>query len=157
MSKKRSFPAISEEKQQHYERMARLQYDPEVVRESTRRWKSYSEAQKQAIGAEGSAVYSDLVDALEAGTSPQNAEVQAIFERWHKHLTYFYEPTLEILRGLGELYETEPDFVANFQKLHPDLPAYLREGITHYVDALEHAAIIRLLSEDEDADAASSE
>lgn len=149
MSKKRTFPQISEEKQKDYERSARLTYDPQIVNESIKLWNSYDKAKKDAIGEEGMQVYNDLIDALEAGTLAQSAEVQAILERWHQHLRYFYEPTLEILRGLGEMYNTHPDFIANFQKLHPELPQYLQDGITEYVDQLEYAEIVRLLSEDE--------
>ncbi|MBZ0306640.1 MAG: TipAS antibiotic-recognition domain-containing protein, partial [Anaerolineae bacterium] len=69
--------------------------------------------------------------------------------RWHQHIRYFYEPTLAILRGLGEYYEADPEFAANFRKLHPDLPGYLRAGIAQYVDDLETAEIERLLAEDD--------
>jgi hypothetical protein len=58
-------------------------------------------------------------------------------KRWHQHLRYFYEPTLEILRGLGEMYHDHPDFHATFTKIHPDLPAFLKQAIAIYVDDLE--------------------
>src|SRR5438128_2678995 len=122
MSKKRVFEPIGEEKQQDYERSARLQYGPATVNDSVKRWNSYSQAEKDKVMDEGNQIYSDLVDAIEAGKPAQSAEVQSILERWHEHLRYFYEPTFEILRGLGELYNSEPDFMANFKKLHPDLP-----------------------------------
>jgi hypothetical protein len=69
--------------------------------------------------------------------------------RWQHHLRYFYEPTLDILRGLGEAYNSHPDFITFFQALHPDLPGYLQAAITRYVDDLEYAEIERLLAEDE--------
>jgi hypothetical protein len=146
------FQAFDDEQQKDYQRQARLQYGPDNVNESIRRWNSYSNVQKEAIGEEGNQIYSDLTDALEAGKSPLSAEVQAIFVRWHDHLHYFYEPTLDILRGLGDLYNSNPDFIKNFQKLHPDLPAYLEEGIQLYVDDLETAEIERLLAEDDEED-----
>ncbi len=149
MSKKRLFESFSEEKQKQYEREARLQWGPDIVNQSIKLWNSYSEAQKQAIGEEGSRIYSDLVDALEAGKSAQSVEVQAIVQRWHHHLRYFYEPTLDILRGLGEAYNSHPDFNATFTKLHPDLPEYLQAAITQYVDDLEYAEIERMLAEDD--------
>ncbi len=149
MSKKKLFEAFSDEKQKEYEREARLQWGPGIVNDSVKRYNSYTTAQKQAIGEEGNQVYSDLVDALEAGKPARDAEVQAILARWHQHIRYFYEPTLDILRGLGEMYNTHPDFIANFKKLHDDLPAYLQEGIGHYVDDLEYAEIERMLAEDE--------
>ncbi len=149
MSKKRLFERFSEEKEQDYTRLARLEHGPKYVDESVNRWKGYSKEQQDAIFADAGQIYADMVDALEAGTSAQSAEVQTILERWHENLRNFYEPTLEILRGLGELYNTHPGFMANFQNLHPDLPSYLQEGITAYVDDLEHAEIVRLLAEDE--------
>lgn len=148
MSKKRMFEAFSPEQQKDYEREARLQYGPSLVNESVQRYNAYSAAEKQAIGEEGNQVYSDLVEALEAGIAPNSAEVQAILKRWHEHLRYFYEPNIDILRGLGQMYHDDERFAANFQKLHPDLPVYLRDGITLYVDDLETAAIVRMLEED---------
>jgi DNA-binding transcriptional MerR regulator len=149
MSKKRLFEAFSDEKQKQYEREVRLQYGPTIVNESVKLWNSYSKAQQTAIQEEGTEIYNDWVDAMEAGKSPQSAEVQAIAERWHRNIGHFYEPTLEILRGLGEMYNTHPGFMATFQKFHPDLPAYLQETITQYVDDLEYAEIVQLLAEDE--------
>ncbi len=150
MSKKQLFEGFSDEKQKEYERSARLQWGPDIVNESIKLWNSYTKEEKQRIGEEGNQVYSDLVDALEAGTPAQSAEVQAILERWHQHLRYFYEPTLDILRGLGEAYNSHPGFIATFTRIHPDLPGFLQEGITQYVDDLEYAAIERLIAEDEE-------
>lgn len=150
MTKRQLFQAFSDEKQKEYEREIRLQYGPTTVNESIKRWNNYTTAQKQAIGEEGNQVYSDLIDALEAGTPPQSAQVQSILVRWHNHLRYFYEPTLDILRGLGVMYNSHPDFIATFRKLHPDLPQYLQDGINHYVDDLEYAEIERMLAADEE-------
>lgn len=149
MSKKRMFEPFSDEQQQQYEREARLQWDPDLVNSSIKLWNSYTQAQKDAVMAEAGQIYTDIADALEAGTPPQDASVQAILVRWHNHMRYFYEPTLEILRGLGEGYHTHPDFIATFQQFHPELPDYLHAAITQYVDDLEHAEIVRMLAEDE--------
>lgn len=149
MSKRAMFQAFSEEKQKEYEREARLTYGPTLVNESIKRWNGYDKAEQKRILDEGGDIYHDLALALEAGTPPQSAAVLAILERWHEHLRYFYEPTLDVLRGLGDTYRTHPEFIANFQKLHPDLPEYLHAGITQYVDDLEYAEIVRMLEADE--------
>ena len=152
MSKKRIFQAFSEEKQKEYEREARLEYGPDRVNESVKRWNSYGKEKQEAIMAEGNKIYSDIADAIDAGKSPEDDVVQAILDRWEAHLHYFYEPTLDLLRGLGDLYNTNPDFIANFQKIHEGLPAFLQQSIAHYVDELETAEIMRLLAEDEAQD-----
>ncbi|MBA3874417.1 MAG: MerR family transcriptional regulator [Anaerolineae bacterium] len=149
MSKRQLFEGFSDDKQKDYEREARLTYGPDKVNESVKRWKGYTTAQKEAIGIEGNQVYNDIVDAIETGKQPNSEDVQAILKRWHQHLRYFYEPTLDILRGLGELYNSHPGFIENFAKIHPDLGEFMREGINQYVDDLEYAEIERMLAEDE--------
>ena len=64
-------------------------------------------------------------------------DVQALLVRWHKHLRYFYEPSLDRLRGLGNEYNDSPDFNATFAKIDSELPAFLQNAINHYVDGLE--------------------
>ncbi len=107
MSEQEIFGGFSEEQQKDYEREVRLTYGPELVNESVRRWGSYSDAQKEAIQQEGNEIYRKLAAALQADVSPQDAEVQALLVRWHNHLRYFYEPSLEVLRGLAMLYNTD--------------------------------------------------
>jgi len=148
MAKRQLFEAFSDEQQKQYEREARLQWDPDIVNGSIKKWNAYTQAEKDAVMEEGGRVYSDLVKAIEAKLPPQSPEVQTILTRWHQHIRYFYEPTLEIMRGLGQGYNSHPDFIANFQKLHADLPQYLETAITYYVDELETAEIARMLSED---------
>lgn len=149
MGKKQLFKGFSEEEQKQYEREARLQWGADSVNQSVKRWNSYGKKQQEAIMDEGNEIYNDLVDAIKEDKRPEGKKVQGILERWHQHLRYFYEPTPEILRGLGEMYNTHPDFSANFKKMHPKLAEFMREGINQYVDDLETAEIERLLAEDE--------
>ena len=58
--------------------------------------------------------------------------VQQIVARWHQHLRYFYEPSVERLRGLGQLYVDDPDFRANYVKVDPKLPEFFRDAIVFY-------------------------
>jgi DNA-binding transcriptional MerR regulator len=147
MSNKKMFGGFSDEQQKDYEREIRLEYGPDKVNESVKRWKNYSEAQKQAIMDEGNAIYTAIVSAIEAKTPADS--IDDLMRRWHQHIRYFYEPTLEILRGLGDMYTTHPDFITNFKAMHPDLGEYMKVAINHYVDELEYAEIARMLAEDE--------
>ena len=134
MSKKKLFQGFTEEEEKRYAQEAREAYGEEAVNESYKLWNSYSPQQKEQIGAEGQAIYEDLVALMEKGsTSP---EIQAVIARWHQHLRSFYEPSVERLRGLGQLYVEQPDFARNFRELHPNLPEFMREAITHYCEGL---------------------
>jgi DNA-binding transcriptional MerR regulator len=134
MSKKKIFEGFSEEKQKEYEKQAIEQWG-DSVKESIKLWNSYSKAEQKRIMEEGGQVYKDIADNMDK--APDNDVIQNMLPRWHQHLRYFYEPTIEVLRGLGNAYNEQPDFNATFTAIHPDLPAFLQKAINHYVDQLE--------------------
>jgi DNA-binding transcriptional MerR regulator len=133
MSAKGFFEGFSEEEQEEYARQAEQMYDPETVRESNRKWKSYSAEKKQAILDEGKQVYLDMIAAMPKGAD--SPEAQACVERWQKHMDYFWTPNLDQLLGLATMYGQSPDFKANFDQLHPALADFMREAVTVYVAA----------------------
>jgi DNA-binding transcriptional MerR regulator len=137
MSKKKIFEGFSEEKQKEYEQQALQRYDPERVKESYKRWNSYSAAEKEQIMEEGKQIYLSIVANMDKGAESQ--EIQHFLTQWHQHMRYFYEPSLEVLRGLGHTYHDDPDFNATFTAIDPDLPAFLQKAIIYYVDTLEIA------------------
>ena len=147
--KKRGLKRHSGDQQKQYEREARLQYGPAEVNETIGRWNSYSKARQAAIMAEGDQIYADLAEAMQAGLGASDRITREILERWQAHLRHFYEPSLDRLRGLGQLYNSHPEFIANFQRIHPQLPAYLERVIDDYVDELETVELARMLAEDE--------
>ena len=132
MSPKGLFEGFSEEEQEQYAQEAEQMYDPETVRASNRRWKGYSAEKKQAVMEEGRQIYLDMITAM-----PQGADspvVQAILERWRKHMDYFWTPELDQLSALAAGYVDDPRFKANFDKMHPQLAEFMREAIKIYVE-----------------------
>ncbi len=132
MSKKEIFEGFSEEQQEEYTEQAREMYGSELVDESMNRWKSYSEEKKKAIMAESGAIYQGIADHMDKGHD--SPDVQDLVAQWHQNMRYFYEPTYTILRGLGQMYKDSPDFRANFEKFHPELPEFLCEAIQFYCE-----------------------
>jgi DNA-binding transcriptional MerR regulator len=133
MSQKGLFKGFSEEEQDKLAQEAEQMYDPETVRESNRKWKSYSKEKRDAILAEGNLIYTDMIAAMPKGAS--SAEVQAIVQRWHSHMDYFWTPNLDQLLGLATMYNDDPKFKANFDDMHPKLAEFMREAVTVYVNA----------------------
>jgi DNA-binding transcriptional MerR regulator len=131
MSKKQLFAAFSEEEQEKYAAEAEAKYDPATVRESQRKWKSYTAADKQRIADEGNQVYADLAAAMPQGAD--SAAVQTIVERWRRHMDYFWTPNLDQLLGLAEMYNDDPRFKANFDNFDPNLAAFMKDAVTVYV------------------------
>jgi DNA-binding transcriptional MerR regulator len=135
MSEKGLFEGFSEEEQEKYALEAEQMYDPETVHESNRKWKAYSAAKKEAILAEGKAIYTDMVAAMPKGAD--SPEVQSIVERWRKHMDYFWTPNLDQLLGLANGYNDDPRFKANFDMMHPKLAEFMLEAVTVYVGKLK--------------------
>ncbi|MDX9851487.1 MAG: MerR family transcriptional regulator [Anaerolineaceae bacterium] len=134
MNKKVLFDAFNDEEQKEMEKEALQMYDPETVKESNRKWKSYSTAEKQKISDEGNAVYQGFVDAMSKG--PDSQEAQACVQHWREHMNYFWVPNQEELLGLADLYNDDPRFKKNFDKVHPDLAQFVREAVQFYVSRL---------------------
>ena len=131
MSNKQVFSGFSEEEQEKYAAEAEQMYDPETVRASNRRWKSYSAEQQKQILAEGGQIYTEMVAIMPKG--PASSEAQALVERWRKNMDHFWTPNLEQLEGLASLYNDDPRFKANFDKFDAGLADFMRAAVRVYV------------------------
>jgi len=135
MSSEELFAGFTPEQEAAYEEEAAQRWDEATVRESNRQWRSYPDEKKRAILQEGQTIYRDLIAAMPQG--PTSAAAQDGVRRWHENLRNFYEPSPEMLLGLGDLYNEDPAFNATFTKLHPDLASFMREAIQYYVASLK--------------------
>lgn len=134
MNKNKLFGGFDQAKQKQYEKEA-INLWGDSVKKSIKLWNSYGKQKQEEIMQEGSTIYLEIIANMNKGQG--SPEIQALLVRWHQHLRYFYEPSLEVLRGLGEAYNDHPDFNATFTAMHPNLPAFLKKAITIYVDDLE--------------------
>ena len=131
MDEIKMFEPFNEKQQAEYEKEAMEKYDPEIVKASQQKWKSYSKEDKQRIGEEGNAVYRDFVLAIPKG--PASPEAQDCVRRWRAHMAYFWEPNDEQCLGLADLYNDDPRFKANFDKIDPRLAVFVREAVKVYI------------------------
>lgn len=134
MSEKKIFEGFSEDKQKEYEKQA-IENWGDGVKQSIKLWNSYGEDEQQRILAEGGKIFQEIAQQMLHG--PESEQAQAGLAKWHQHLRYFYEPTFDILRGLGDMYSDHPDFNATFAAIDPNLPAFLKKAMNFYVDKLE--------------------
>lgn len=131
MSNKGLFEGFSEEEQEKLAQEAEQKYDPATVRESNRKWKSYSKEKKESILAEGKSIYADLAAAMPKGAASK--EAQAVIARWHNHMRNFWSPNDEQLLGLADLYNDDPRFRENYEKIASNLSEFMREAVKVYV------------------------
>lgn len=131
MSNTQLFHGLSEEQQAEYEKEAMQTYDPAIVKASNEKYKKLSPAEKQRIAEEGNQVYDEMAAAMSAG--PNSAQAQAAVEHWRRHMNYFWTPNAEQMLGLADLYNNDPRFKANIDKVAPGLAEFTREAIKVYV------------------------
>jgi len=132
MNQKKLFEGFTEEQEKKYEAEARQLYDPQVVDESWKRWRKMSKEQKEALGQRGEEIFSAVYANMHLGAD--SAEVQQWMAALHEHFNVFYTCTLEIFRGLGDLYVNDPKFRATFTKIDPELPEFLQKAMAIYAD-----------------------
>jgi MerR family transcriptional regulator, thiopeptide resistance regulator len=131
MSPKQLFTAFSDEEQEKYAKEAELKYAPAIVKESNRRYKALSAAEKSRIAEEGNAAYAAIVAAIPFG--PASPQAQAGVELWRKQMDYFWTPKMEQLLALAEMYSADQRFKANFDKVDPRLAEFMNEAVGVYV------------------------
>lgn len=109
----------------------------EKAKRSIELYKGYTDEQKAQVMEEANENYREMAKLMDAGMSYDSPQVQTVVSKWHKHLFYFYEPSLEILSWLGETYKSDERFRKFYEEIHPNLADFFSESISCYVDVLE--------------------
>jgi hypothetical protein len=146
MSKKNIFEGFEKEHTEKYEQQAIDQWG-DTARQSQKLWNSYSDERKKEIMQEGSDIYQGLADNMNKGAKAN--EVQTLLAQWHENLRNFYEPSIETLGGLGQMYDEHADFHTKFAEIDPKLPGFLKRAIAIYVDRLETEWLEKELKEND--------
>lgn len=124
MNKRDLFAGLSmkdiEEHQQTYADEVRKLYGKEIAEETEKRASAYSADDWRTIMAEFDSIYRRIAARMKHG--PDDAEVQAAVGAFRDHICqYHYDCTLDIFRGLGEVYITDERFTdsINMEKVLP--------------------------------------
>lgn len=126
---------LDEEKQKHAEAQIARNFGFARINETNENLSKYSKEEKNQILVECNEIFADLAKNMNKGE--KSKEVQEILIRWHHFIQKFFEPSMEVLKGLGVAYAKNPDFRKTFEAFDPDLPDFLPKAIDCYVDELE--------------------
>jgi DNA-binding transcriptional MerR regulator len=135
MEKAKIFSGFTPEEEEYYTAEAEKQYDPAIVRESSRKWKAYGSDKQKKILEEGKTIYLDIVAAMPLG--PESTEVQRLVGLWREHMSYFWTPAVDQLIPLAENYAADFRFKKNFDAIHPGLAEFMGEAVRIYVRNLK--------------------
>jgi DNA-binding transcriptional MerR regulator len=102
--------------------------------ESQRKWGSYSKEEKEAIKTEGGRITLRMVGE-DPNASPDNPDVQAAVGEYYAYLNqYFYTCDVGFLRGLSDMWEQDPRFSANYERIRAGGAAFVRKAVHIYCD-----------------------
>ncbi|MDZ5471593.1 MerR family transcriptional regulator [Bacillus sp. 31A1R] len=138
MENKEMFKGFSmrdiEEHKEKYSEEAKQKYGKELVESVEEKTNNYSENDWQSIQSKTDDIYSRIYKRMNFG--PSDEEVQKSVGEWRQLITdHFYDCTIDIFRGLGDLYVNDPRFTKNIDKHGEGLAAFLREAIHVYCNS----------------------
>lgn len=123
-----------EEHQAQYAEETKQKYgNSDAYQESLKKTTKYTKEDWAKIMGDASRIYQKIAALMDKG--PADPEVQKAVGEWRRHITNnYYNCTLEIFRGLGDLYVDDQRFTKNIDKVKPGLAMFLREAIRVYCD-----------------------
>jgi DNA-binding transcriptional MerR regulator len=133
MAEREFYQGFSEEKQKEYEEEIRQRYGDKELQQSQQRWGSYGPQQKQEIQEEFDRIVKELHEHM--GEGHDSPGVQALIRRLHAWVGNFYDCTLEVFEGLGQMYNEHPDFRVMYEmKYGPGMSEFLEKAIVYYCE-----------------------
>jgi len=130
LSDEELYEGFKEEDVERIKRESRERYGDRAVDDSIKRIKGMGKSGREALKAEMHAVTLALVPLM--GRDPGDAEVQATIARHHAVIEQFYEAPAERYAGLADLYVSDPEFRAHYDRYSAGLADFLSDAMMHY-------------------------
>lgn len=138
VEKKTMFEGFDDTRGEQYREEAIARYG-KVAEESYERVGKYSKEQWNSVKAEMEELTQAIADRMEG--DPGDEEVQRRVDQWFRLINdRFYDCSLEIFRGLGDLYVGDSRFTATYDKVRPGLAEFMRKAMHLYCDRREGKA-----------------
>ncbi|MGN1401941.1 MAG: MerR family transcriptional regulator [Bacillus sp. (in: firmicutes)] len=120
-----------EEHQKKYRAEAIEKYGQELVEQTENKTSQYSDERWNANQQEMNEIYKRAAAAMDLG--PDSPEAQQAVSDWRQFITInYYDCTLDIFRGLADLYVHDERFLNNIDQTKPGLANFLSEAIKSY-------------------------
>lgn len=121
-----------------YEDEARERWgNTDAWKQSQERVKKLTKEDWARIQKAGDDLMKEIVAAVEVGKAPSDPDVLVLIARHYDGLRTFYEPNLQMYRGLADMYVADERFAAFYDKYRPGLAGFMRDAMHAYADAEE--------------------
>ena len=104
-----------------------------AYKESQQKTSKYTKNDWEHITSQADEIYKQLAANMMKG--PADEKVQELIGQWRQHITdHYYTCTIEIFRGLGDMYVADERFTANIDQYGKGLASFMKEAMHHYCD-----------------------
>lgn len=94
-----------------------------------------SAADLARIKAEAETITQKTADLMNQGLAVESREVQQQMDLFYRHLRNFYEPNMEMFKGLGQMYVSDPRFSQVYEKRAKGFAQFMKDAMTFYADS----------------------
>ncbi|MFA5831729.1 MAG: TipAS antibiotic-recognition domain-containing protein [Candidatus Paceibacterota bacterium] len=108
--------------------------DTEAYRQSREHVKKMGKDGLKKVLEESGKLTVEIAECMKAGERADGERTQKLIARHYDGLRAFYEPNLEMYRGLAEMYVADERFKQNYEKVAVGLAEYLKKGMTKYAE-----------------------
>lgn len=128
MNDQELYDGFSQEESEAYAKEAKERWgNTDAYKQSQERVKKLSKDDWQRIRKAGDELMKAIVANMDK--KPESKEVQELIAQHYDGLRTFYEPNLELYRGLADMYVADHRFAAYFEKYHKDLPLFMKKAM----------------------------
>jgi DNA-binding transcriptional MerR regulator len=130
MEDKELYEAFNRSEEKYGEEVKEKWGNTKAYKESKEKVSKMSKGDMIRIQKESDELMKEIVSSMKF--TPENKEVQKLIGRHYNNLRNFYEPNLEMYKGLGEMYVSDKRFTAYFEKYATGLAVFMRDAIYEY-------------------------
>jgi DNA-binding transcriptional MerR regulator len=124
------YDGFSKEESEQYAKEAKERWgNTEAYKQSQERYGKLSTEDKKRIHEAGDHLLKEIVKLMNGGASPASVEVQALIATHYDGLRVFYEPNIEMYRGLATMYVDDERFAKTFNKYADGFAVYMRDAM----------------------------
>ncbi|SFA70450.1 DNA-binding transcriptional regulator, MerR family [Bacillus sp. cl95] len=116
-----------------YEQEARAKWGDKAVDESNAKIGKMSKFQQQELANKFNDIYRNL--ATLRHLSPESKEAQEGIEEWYVYLNQIGHYSLDVFKGLGQMYVDDVRFTKNIDKFGEGLAEFMRDAMAVYADS----------------------
>ncbi len=112
----------------------------DAYKQSTERVKKMGKEGLNKALLDSSKITVDIADCMKNGDAPTSTKVQELIAQHYNWLRNFYEPNLDIYRGLATMYVQDERFKANYENIATGLAQYMQDAMFYFADQMERSS-----------------